>query len=213
MESWYVFAGHSEHCEEWGASLYLPVWHVSQTHAYSGPVVYVPSSHRQSTMLVLPVPVVFDIAGHGLHAARPESAAILLYVCIGQGVQIPGLLPLLYLPAVHVVHDEAPSGPVYPGLHLQSLFWILPAAEFCVLWHASQATAAPTEYLPCRQVTQSLCSFDARIAFAVPGGHERQLVCNVLMLPCAYLPRTQEIHCDTLSAPVPSRYLPVYATE
>jgi len=159
------------------------------------------------------MPVVLESRGHDLHEAMPESAAILLYVSTGQGVQIPGLLSFLYWPAVHMVHDKAPSGPVYPELHLQSFLPVLPAPEFCVLWQSSQTLAALPEYLPCRQVIHSLCSFDAMIAFAVPAGHERQFSCKVLMVPCAYLPRTHDIHCDRLSAPVSSRNLPVYATE
>jgi len=164
-------------------------------------------------MLVLPLPVVLERSGHDLHEAMPESAAILLYVSTGQAVQIPGLLPFLYWPAGHIVHDAAPSTPVYPVLHLQSLLSILPAPEFCVLWHDSHTFAALPEYVPCGQVAHSLCSFDAMIAFALPAGHERQFACNVLMVPSAYLPRTHDLHCDRLSAPVSSRNLPVYATQ
>lgn len=113
----------------------------------------------------------------------------------GQSVQAAEPMPSLYLPAAHSEHIT-PSSPVYPSLHRQ-LFWrVLPLGDCEFSWHITHVLSigAPTvgEYLP-----------------AMHSMHVLVVEAPVVM---EYLPEAQSVHVIAKEAPVVVRYLPALQT-
>ena len=83
--------------------------------APSGPVN--PLLHVQLVSTLLPAPE-YVCAGHALHVASEIPAVAVLYLPREHSVQAVDPFTSLYDPVMHAV-QVAPSGPVYPLLHVQ----------------------------------------------------------------------------------------------
>jgi hypothetical protein len=95
-----------------------------------------------------------DFSGHNLHSLATSPTTV-EYSPAKQWLHGMSPLATLYLPAVHCT-QAPPSGPVDPGLHLQSVSLLLACREreFDVQgWQVCAAEAAEnTEYVPSRQL-------------------------------------------------------------
>lgn len=72
--------------------------------------------------------------------------------CAGHAVQLAAPLLFLKVPAAHATHGP-PSGPVKPGLHLQSVRWPEPASAWewaGQFWHSPSASflKVPARHAP-----------------------------------------------------------------
>ena len=130
----YVCAGHALHvdselmpvaveyfpCEHKSHSavpftvLYVPATHAS--HSTPSAPVY-PLLHVQLVSTLLPAPE-YVCAGHALHVDSEIPAVAVLYLPREHSVQAVDPFTSLYDPVMHAV-QVAPSGPVYPLLHVQ----------------------------------------------------------------------------------------------
>ena len=82
-----AFVGHAVQVADPALSLYCPTAHASHVSAGAAIVPEKPASHSQSVTAVLPVPAVFALAVHAVHASGPRVS--------------------LYSPTSHVVHSSA----------------------------------------------------------------------------------------------------------
>jgi hypothetical protein len=119
-------APHLEHVVASSCELYDPalhIWHV----ALAAPRLLVrkPNRQWQSDCRVLPISDV-ELPWHAKHTLLDVAATTPEYVLFPHSVQALDPTVGLYLPCTHARHT-APSAPVYPALHLQSLASSLPA--------------------------------------------------------------------------------------
>lgn len=117
-----AFIGHAEHAPCPDTFLYSPATHGKQLPP-SLPVCPTPQTQAVETELA---DGEFEFAGH---AAQAVALARTEYEPGAHASQwrLPGAG--LYFPATHPVHPAAPSGPVRPEGHLQSVSALLPARE------------------------------------------------------------------------------------
>jgi hypothetical protein len=119
-------APHLEHVVAPSCELYDPalqIWHV----ALGAPRWFVrnPLRQWQSDCRVLPISDV-ELAWHAKHTLLDVAATTPEYVLFPHSVHTSGPTVGLYVPCTHAIHT-APSAPVYPALHLQSIASSLPA--------------------------------------------------------------------------------------
>jgi hypothetical protein len=134
-------------------------------HLHDGPTL--PALHRHEPMEGLPGAWVSRPSGQAMHSAEPVAA--------------------LYVPASHA-EQGPPSGPLYPALHWQAVFSVLPLSEVLFAAHGVQSPAPVAAYFPATHATQ-----DDSLAW--PAIDE-------------YLPAVQDVQVATLCAPITAEYFP-----
>ena len=134
--------------------LYVPARHAVQVSLPSGPVK--PGLHLQSVFTLFPALTATVFVGHAWQALSAVLPVNVLYLPDAHRAQVSLPDKILYVPVTHTVQVSLPSGPVKPGLHLQSVFTLFPVLTATVfVGHAWQSLSAvfPVNvlYLPVAQ--------------------------------------------------------------
>jgi len=143
----YVSIGHFVHSECPSVFLNLPALHALHfSPSLFGTDEVNPAQHLQSSCEVLPRGDCVDCAQFWQSVSIVRAFTV-EYVSNGQSVQFPDPLLGLNLPAAHGRH-VAPSKPVKPGLHLQSVSFPLPGLAVALSGHGSHCENPSPENPP-----------------------------------------------------------------
>jgi hypothetical protein len=177
-----------------------------------------PLLHVQLVSTLLPAPE-YVCAGHALHVDSEIPAVAVLYLPREHSVQAVDPFTSLYDPVMHAV-QVAPSGPVYPLLHVQLVSTLLPAPEYVCAGHAlhvdSKCSPVSVEYFPCGQRVHAEEPFTSLYVPATHASHSTpsapvypllhvQLVSTLLPAP-EYVCAGHALHAEVL--PVAVEYFP-----
>jgi hypothetical protein len=187
----YLPCEHSVQAAEPFVSLKLPAIHAAHS-APSGPMY--PLLHVQFNRMLLPAPE-YVCAGQSLHVASNIAPVPVEYLPCEHCEHGDDPFTSLKEPATHALHT-APSGPVYPLLHVQSVSSPLPAIEYVPDGQSTHCPPALSLYFPAGHSLQGPpagpeypCAFVCGFSRVHLPAYER--ACRVI---CVYISQT---HRDT----------------
>ena len=214
---------------------YFPCEHKSHS-AEPFTVLVRPRNTRLAFRPIRPrVPLVACTVGQQLAPVHPSTCApdtrctltrrsppwLYEYLPREHSVQAVDPFTSLYVPAMHAA-QVAPSGPVYPLLHVQLVSTLLPAPEYVCAGHAlhvdSEMLPVAVEYFPCEHRVHAAEPFTSLYVPATHASHSTpsapvypllhvQLVSTLLPAP-EYVCAGHALHVDSELLPVAVEYFP-----